>query len=191
VKKRIKRLFIQEGAEKNSDRRRMEDFYSRVMYDTVRQPGQNADKLTKLKCLKAKINRLNNKYRQRVTLNNIEQDKAEGETPSIHHVIKSRKKEEIRTICKIRNDNDELQETSKTIIKAFTKHFQRTFQPIDVQAESMEKTLQRITRPINPELNVTLMEPISLEELKTAISQGRPNKAPAVDGIGLEFYKMG
>jgi len=35
------------------------------------------------------------------------------------------------------------------------------------------------------------MAPILLEELKTAISQGKPNKAPGVDGIGSEFYIMG
>jgi len=40
-------------------------------------------------------------------------------------------------------------------------------------------------------MNATLMEPISLEELKTAISQGKPNKAPGVDGIGLEFHRIG
>jgi hypothetical protein len=35
VKKRIKSLFIQEGAKKNSDRRRLEDFYHRVIYEIV------------------------------------------------------------------------------------------------------------------------------------------------------------
>jgi len=117
----------------------MEDFCYRVIYDIVRQLGQNANKLTKLNCLKAKIIRLNSKYRQRVMLNNTEQDKAEGEKPSIHHVIRSRKRQETRTISIIRDDNDELQETSKTILKAFTEHFQRAFQPIDVQTETWRK----------------------------------------------------
>jgi len=76
-------------------------------------------------------------------------------------------------------------------MKAFTNHFQRAFQPIDVQAESMKESLHRITQSINPELNNALMAPIVLEELKTAISQGKPNKAPGVDGIGLEFHRMG
>jgi hypothetical protein len=71
--------------------------------------------MTKLNCLKAKIIRLNKTCRQRVILNNIEQDRAEGEIPTIHHIIKSRKRGENRTISKIREDNDELQETSKTI----------------------------------------------------------------------------
>ena len=55
----------------------------------------------------------------------------------------------------------------------------------------MKESLHRITQSINPELNDALMAPIVLEELKMAISQGKPNKAPGVDGIGLEFYRMG
>jgi len=124
-------------------------------------------------------------------LNNSEQDRAEGETPTIHHIIKSGKRQETRTINKIRDDNDEQQETSKTIMKAFTNHFQRASQPIEVQAESMKESVHRITQSINREWNDALMAPIVLEELKTAISQGKPNKAPGVDGIGLEFYRLG
>jgi hypothetical protein len=55
----------------------------------------------------------------------------------------------------------------------------------------MEETLQRITRFISPEINTALLAPISLEELKIATSQGKPNKAPGVDGIGLQLYRMG
>jgi len=123
--------------------------------------------------------------------NNSEQYRAEGETPTIHHIIKSKKRQETRTIGKTRDDNDEQQETSKTIMKAFTNHFQRAFQPLEVQAESVKESLHRVTQNMNPELNDALMAPIVLEELKTAISQGKPNKAPGVDGIGLEFYRMG
>jgi len=124
-------------------------------------------------------------------VNNSEQDRAEEEISTIHHIIKSRKRQATRTIGKIRDDNDEQQETSKTLMKAFTNHFQRAFQPLEVQAESMKESLHRITQNINPELNDALMAPIVLKELKTAISQSKPNKAPGVDGIGLEFYRMG
>jgi len=105
-------------------------------------------------------------------LDDSEQDRAEGETPTIHHIIKSRKGKETRTISKKRDD-DELQETSKTIMKAFTNHFQRAFQPIEVQAESVKESLHRITQSINPELNAALMAPILLEELKTTSISGQ------------------
>jgi len=147
--------------------------------------------MTKLNCLKAKIIRLNNTYQKRVMLNNREQDRAQGETPTIHQIIQSRKRQETPTIGNIRHDNKEQQETSKTIMKAFTNPFQGAFQPIEVQAEIMKESLLRITQIINPELNDALMAPIVLEELKTAISQGKTNKAPGEDSIGLEFYRMG
>jgi hypothetical protein len=156
----------------------------------VRQPGQDADKVTNLHCLTAKMIRLNNTDRQTVLLHNSEHDRAEGD-PTIHHIIKSRKRQETRTIGKIRDDNHELQETSMTIMKAFTNHFQIAFQPLALQTESMKESLHRKTRRVNPELNDVLLAPTSLEELKTAVSQGKPIKAPGVDGIGLEFYRMG
>jgi len=83
VKQKIKLLFTREGAGRNSDRRRMEDFYYTVIYDVVREPGQHADKMLKLKSLTAKIVRLNHTYRQRVMLNTAEQDRVEGGPPFI------------------------------------------------------------------------------------------------------------
>ena len=148
-------------------------FYYSDIYDTVRQPGQDADKVTNLHCLTAKMIRLNNTDRQTVLLHNSEHDRAEGD-PTIHHIIKSRKRQETRTIGKIRDDNHELQETSMTIMKAFTNHFQRAFQPLALQTESMKESLHRITRRFNPVLNDVLLAPTSLEELKTAVSQGKP-----------------
>jgi len=38
-------------------------------------------------------------------------------------------------------------------------------------------------------MSSTLTEPITVDELWKAISQGKPHKAPGVDGIGLEFYR--
>ena len=68
MKQKIKLVFTREGAERNADRRRLEDFYYTAIYVFVRDPGQYADKMLKLMSLKAKIVRLNNTYRQRVML---------------------------------------------------------------------------------------------------------------------------
>jgi len=35
----------------------------------------------------------------------------------------------------------------------------------------------------------TLEEPINTNELWSAITKGKPHKAPGHDGIGIEFYK--
>ena len=92
IKQKIKLIFTRESAERNADRRRMEDFYYSAIYDVVRNPGQYADKMFKLKSLKTKIVRLNNTYRQRVMLNTAEQGRIDGETPSLHHLLKKPEK---------------------------------------------------------------------------------------------------
>jgi len=71
AKQKVKCLFINEGAEWNADRRRMEDFYY-VIYYVLREPGQHADKMLKLKRLKAKIVRLSSPYRQRLMVDTAE-----------------------------------------------------------------------------------------------------------------------
>jgi len=86
-------MFIKEGAEKNSDRIKMENFYYTAVYYVLQEPGQHAAKAIKLKVLKAKIIRLNNSYRQRVMLDTTEQDRIDGEPPSLHHIIKTRKRQ--------------------------------------------------------------------------------------------------
>jgi hypothetical protein len=107
VKQKMKRLFINEGAERNPDRRRMEDFYYSAIYDVLREPGPHADKMLKLKRLKAKIVRLSSPYRQRLMVDTAEQDQNAGEHPSLHHLLQSRKRQETRLIRQIVDDNDE------------------------------------------------------------------------------------
>jgi len=142
VKQKIKLLFTREGADRNADRRRLEDFYYTVIY-VVRDPGNYADKMLKLKRLRAKFVRLNNTYRQQAMLNTAEQDRIDGETLPLHHRIKNQKRQENRMIRTIHNDNEVTQETSSAMLKAFTTHFRNAFQSIDVQEDCMEKVLQR------------------------------------------------
>ena len=100
MKQKVKHLFINEGAERNADRRRMEDFYYSAIYDVLREPGPHADKVFKLKRLKAKIVRLSNPYRQRLMVDTAEKDQIAGEHPSLHHLLQS------ETARKTRNPTD-------------------------------------------------------------------------------------
>ena len=53
----------------------------------------------------------------------------------------------------------------------------------------MDKMLQCNIRPITPEVNFTLTEPIIEDEIRKAIFQVKPHKAPGVNRKGLEFYR--
>jgi len=134
-KKKIKLLAIREGAERNADRRRLEEFYYTAIYDIVREPAQHSDKMVRLKSIKAKIVRLNNTYRHRVMLNTAEHDRIEGESPTLHHLLKRRKRQENRMISKIRDDSGVTQENSLAKLKAFSTRFLNSFQTNDVQED--------------------------------------------------------
>jgi len=83
-----------------------------------------------------------------------------------------------------------IQNTSVDILRAFADHFCRKFEPIPMGRQKMERLVPRGMRAITPEYKEALMAPITEQELWTAISKGKVNKAPGPDGICLKFYKM-
>jgi len=190
VKWKVKRLFIQEGAERNADRRRMEEFYYSAIYDVLQVPEPHADKMLKLQKLKAKIVRLNSPYRQRVMIDTEEHDQIAGEYPSLHHLLKSQKRQEHRLIRQIVDENEETHTTPASILQAFATHFQQTLQPIESKEQSVNHPTESGLRTIISGMREALTQPISIEELWKAVSQGKHHKAPGIDGISLEFYKV-
>ena len=190
VKRRIKDLFTRECVERNRDRRRMEEFYYTVMYEILQRPEPHAEKLSKLKQMKARIIRLNTNHGKRILLDLPEQDRAVDEPPTLHHLLKARKRQGNRLINQIIDENNETHNTSTSILKAFSSHFQRTFQPIKTSEHSITQLIRCGLRKISPETNTSLTCPISKEELMKAIYAGKPHKSPGIDGICLEFYKI-
>jgi hypothetical protein len=142
----------------------MEDFYYSAIYDVLREQGPHADNLFKLKRLKAKVVRLSRPYRQRLLVDTPEQDQVAGEHPSLHHLLRSRKRQETRLIRQIVDDNDETQTTSTTILRAFATHFQPAFQPIKSKDQSVKQLIECGLRTITTEMRATLTQPISMEE---------------------------
>jgi hypothetical protein len=147
----------------------MEDFHYSAIYDVLQEPGPHADKMLKLKRLKAKIARLSNPYRQRLMVDTPEQDQIAGEHPSLHHLLQSRKRQENRLIRQRVDDSDETQTTSTTILRAFATHFQQAFQPIESKDQSVKQLIECGLRTITTEMRSTLTQPISMEELWQAV----------------------
>ena len=189
MKQKVKSLFIQEGAERNADWRRMEEFYYSAIYDVLQVPEPHTDKMLKLKRLKAKIVRLNSPYRQRVMVDTEEHDQIAGEYPFLHHLLKSWKRQENRLIRQIIDENEETHTTSASILRAFATHFQQALQPIETKEQSVKQLTESGLQTITSEMREALTQPISIEELWKAVSQGKHHKARGIDGISLEFYK--
>ena len=83
VKRKIQRMFIREGTERNTDLIQLENYYYAVIYDLLQAPIHDAARMTVLKEIKAKKIRLNSNLRQRITIDATEKDRAGGEEPSL------------------------------------------------------------------------------------------------------------
>jgi len=70
----------------------MEHFYYSAMYDVLQGERDSGEKALALKSLKAKIIRLNGIYYRSMWLDNGVQDRFGEEDPSLHHLIKERKR---------------------------------------------------------------------------------------------------
>jgi len=74
-------------------------------------------------------------------------------------------------------------------MKVFSTRFRAKFQPIQIDERSVSQLADCGIQTVTPEMNAALKEPISLEELRHAATQGKAYKAPGHDGICLEFFR--
>ena len=93
-------------------------------------------------------------------------------------------------ITQILNGEGISQTTSTAILRTFTDHLRRKYDHIPSPAESVRKTLDYGLKKLPPISAKILEEPITLEELRTAVTTGKTRKAPGCDGINHEFFKI-
>lgn len=184
----IKHLFAREGTERNSGRIKTENFYYTVIYDVLREQDHHMSKALALRKLKAKIIRLNSSHRQRLVVDTGEQDRIEGGEPSLHYLLKTRKRQATRLINQIYGDNGILQTSTASILKVSTS-FHSKQKHIQIVKRSIRRVAGCGVKTVTPETKAVLEEPIPLEKLRHAITQGKSNKAPGQDGIYLEFFR--
>ena len=137
VKRMVKILFTREGTERNAYRNRMENFFYEATYDVLQEPIQHNQKITVLKTLKAKIARLNNISRQKLMIDAGDEDRILGETPSLHHTIKARKRQESRKITQICDDHGTIQTTSRAITKTFKCNSELNSNPSELTRKAL------------------------------------------------------
>ena len=92
MKRRIRLLFSRAGVQRCREHAAMEDFYYSAMYDFLQDERGNGDKALALKSLQAKIMRLNSSYYLSMCVNNGVHHRFGSEDPSLHHLIKERKR---------------------------------------------------------------------------------------------------
>jgi hypothetical protein len=117
----IRQIFLCEGTKRRCDRIRLEKFYYNAKYDVPQDSSNHATKAEGLKKLKAKIIRLHSE-RQGILGDTGERDRIAGEQPTLHHLLKARKRQEARIVHQIYDNHGTLLRTSAHIMQMFTEH---------------------------------------------------------------------
>lgn len=120
-------------------------------------------------------------------LENSAKDRIDVDGPTLFHTLKMQKRRAARTIQQVRDPLGniiELPEDTQT----FVMHLRKKYKPIAVDSRSIAAMVNAI-RPTRPTLYaVSLEQTITPEEIRAALRKGGRNKAPGIDGFGLEFY---
>jgi hypothetical protein len=153
--------------------------------------GRIPTRMVRLKRLNAQLVRLSSSYRQRLLVDSAGHDLIAGEHPSLDHLLRNRKRKENRLIRQVVEDNDERHTTSMTILRAFAAHFRQTFQTTESQDQCAKQFLECGLRSILPEFTDSLIHPLTLDELRRAVVQSKPRKAPETDEIYLILERHG
>jgi len=164
----------------------IEHLYYSVLYNVLQDERDSGDKALALKSLKAKIIRLD--VHTTDQCDNGVQDRFE-EDPSLHHLIKERKRQVQRTVHIMHDKNGSPQTSSLDILSVFVEHFKRKYDTIPVSEECMMRLMDCNLSTVPDAANLALEEPVTLEEIYHAIKTWKPHKAPGYDGICLEFLK--
>ena len=112
--------------------------------------------------LKGKITNLHADKLQRVMLDNDKPNRLAGERPVRFHILQMRKRQEARMIWSIQDEYGNIQQTMKSIIRAFTSFLRRKYKPIAVDEESVAYMTERGQRPLPTACRDLLEQPISL-----------------------------
>jgi hypothetical protein len=101
VKRRLRQVFLREGAKRNREKRDLENLYYERIYQILRKPGPQETTGTTLRELNAKIVRLNTIHQRGAMLDVGNADRVQGEDLSIHQYVKSGKRRMARTIAHV------------------------------------------------------------------------------------------
>jgi len=104
----------------------------------------------------------------------------QGENPSLFHLIQGRKRREARMIIEIRDENGNLQTTTRGMLNAFVRHMKRKYGPIRVDDECVDLMVNAGHLRVTERWGDILDMPIAAEELQTVVHRGTGNKARGV-----------
>jgi hypothetical protein len=190
AKKRLRFLFMREGALKRRDEQMMEDFYYACMYDALLDTVGNTRRTEALNLLKAKIVRLNSRRMERVNLDVGDHTALLDERVSLFHLIRRRTRQERRTVTRIADLDGTHYEDTGEITRVFQRYLCAKYAPIVADHRAIRTLLGVHHRRLVPGGSEALRAPITMDELRLVLCTSRRDTAPGKDGIGLSFFKQ-
>jgi len=128
VKRMIRQLFSREGANRRRDRIELENFYYSAIYSALQDTTSQTDHAVTLK-------KTNSKHRLGMFVDNGEQDRIMGEEPSLHHLLKTRKRQVQRTVHQMYDTDGSLKTSPVDILRLYTAHMRRKYDRIQTKRE--------------------------------------------------------
>ena len=189
VKRKIRYMFMTEGKERAQFDTTMENYYCACIYDILQDQSHPGEKSVRLRQLKAKIIRLHNKRIQTIMVDTRDPTMYQGGTPSLFHLIESRKRRDARTTTDIRDENGELQTTTRGLLRTFVGYMMRKYGPILVEVQCVDHMVTAGHIRVAYRWGDILDMPITEEELHTEVHSTTGNKSQGRDGIFMEFFK--
>jgi lysophospholipase L1-like esterase len=95
------------------------------------------------------------------------------------------KRREAKMIRQIQDQRDRITDDPKGITQTFVKHMRNKYGPIEVTDNCVAEMVRAIRPTVRTDYAAYLEQPITYEELFTALKSGGRNKAPGSDGINL------
>ena len=106
-------------------------------------------------------------------------------TKYFHHRASERRHK--NTINRLWNDEGVWCESKESIIKRAIDYFESIY--TSIHPTRVEKVTDLIPTKVTAEMNAALTQEFSVEEVKAALGQMHPTKAPVLDGMSALFYQ--
>ncbi|KAL9684952.1 hypothetical protein QQ045_022394 [Rhodiola kirilowii] len=99
-------------------------------------------------------------------------------------IAKSTQRMDKKFINKLKTQEGKEVNSTDDILKEFADYFHDLFQAQEMMPEEIwEDVLSIVPKKVNDEMNQRLLEPYTIDEIRAALFQMHPTKAPGIDGF--------
>jgi len=112
----------------------------------------------------------------------------EDKEPSLYHILKMVEQPEIRVIRQILDMQGNNVCGHLNVFNTFVTHLRRKYQPKKLDQTCVTRLQGVITLTCPMKYADLLEQPMSIQELLSALRSGAKRKTPGIDGVSPEFY---